>query len=103
MGAAANKVDLLVAIGEAAAKYVVAGAAAAGLPADRIHSFRSPYKAGEFVRGQLRKGDVVLAKGSQNGVFAEEAVGVLLADPADRSKLVRQGPEWQQRKREQFS
>jgi UDP-N-acetylmuramoyl-tripeptide--D-alanyl-D-alanine ligase len=103
VGVAAAKVDLLVTIGTDAGKYTVAGAAASGLPAERIHAFRSPYKAGEYVRSKLKAGDVVLAKGSQNGVFAEEAVAQLLANPADRAKLVRQSPDWQQRKRAQFS
>lgn len=102
VGTAAKKVDLLVTIGTEAGTYIVAGASAAGVPADRIHAFRSPYKAGEYVRSQVKTGDVVLAKGSQNGVFAEEAVALLLADPADKAKLVRQSSTWQQRKRAQF-
>jgi UDP-N-acetylmuramoyl-tripeptide--D-alanyl-D-alanine ligase len=103
VGAAAAKVDLLVTIGADAGTYIVAGAAAAGLPAERIHAFRSPYKAGEYVRSVIKAGDVVLAKGSQNGVFAEEAVAQLLANPGDRAKLVRQSPAWQEQKRAQFS
>ncbi|HUC86837.1 MAG TPA: Mur ligase family protein [Candidatus Saccharimonadales bacterium] len=101
--AAAKKVDLLVTVGTEAGSYIAAGAAAAGLPAEQIHAFRSPYKAGEYVRSKLGAGDIVLAKGSQNGVFAEEAVALLLANPADKAKLVRQNPAWQQRKRAQFS
>jgi hypothetical protein len=45
---------------------------------------------------------VVLAKGSQNGVFAEEALRLLLADPADVPKLVRQSDYWLKRKARAF-
>jgi UDP-N-acetylmuramoyl-tripeptide--D-alanyl-D-alanine ligase len=43
-----------------------------------------------------------LAKGSQNGVFAEEAVKLLLANPDDADKLVRQSPVWLKKKQVQF-
>jgi hypothetical protein len=44
----------------------------------------------------------VLAKGSQNGVFAEEAVKQLLALPADAKLLVRQSKYWMRIKRKNF-
>lgn len=103
VGAAAKGVAELVTIGAEAGKQLAAGAATAGLKVAHIHRYDSPYAAGKYVRGMLKSGDVVLAKGSQNGVFAEEAVALLLADPADRAKLVRQNADWQQRKRAQFS
>jgi hypothetical protein len=46
------------------------------------------------VKERLRKDTVILIKGSQNGVFAEEAAKQLLALPADSSKLVRQSRYW---------
>jgi UDP-N-acetylmuramoyl-tripeptide--D-alanyl-D-alanine ligase len=67
-----------------------------------VESFLSPYEAGEFVHGQLQSWAVVLAKGSQNGVFAEEAVKLLLKDSADTSRLVRQSDYWMRVKRSQF-
>jgi UDP-N-acetylmuramoyl-tripeptide--D-alanyl-D-alanine ligase len=102
-GAAASQVDELVTIGDIAKKYLVAGAVASGLSPKRIHSFDSPYAAGNYVRSIIKKDDTVLVKGSQNKVFAEEATALLLADPAERSQLVRQGPSWQAKKRVQFS
>jgi hypothetical protein len=42
----------------------------------------------------IEKGAVVLVKGSQNKVFAEEAIKSLLANPKDAEKLVRQSPHW---------
>jgi UDP-N-acetylmuramoyl-tripeptide--D-alanyl-D-alanine ligase len=46
----------------------------------------------------LSMGVVVLAKGSQNGVYAEEAVKLLLSDSADTAKLVRQSGYWPKKK-----
>ena len=103
VGTAAAKVDVLVTIGGFANKYLVAGAAAAGLKPEKIHTFMSPYAAGAYVASIIKLGDVVLAKGSQNGVFAEEAIAQLLADPAQCAKLVRQGSSWQAKKRQQFA
>jgi UDP-N-acetylmuramoyl-tripeptide--D-alanyl-D-alanine ligase len=102
LGKLASKADLLVTIGADAKKYLVAGAVQAGLSASKIHSFDSPYAAGKFVEQQLKAGDVVLAKGSQNGVFTEESVAILLAKPTDRNQLVRQSEYWRKVKSQQF-
>ncbi len=102
VGRAAADVDLLITIGTAANRHLAHTAVKSGLALDKAHPFLSPYSAGEYLRSQLRRGDVVLAKGSQNGVFAEEAIAMALADPADKSKLVRQSKEWQDKKHKQF-
>jgi UDP-N-acetylmuramyl pentapeptide synthase len=98
----AAKVDELITIGKNAGKFIVAGAIENGLSNRRIHQCDSPYQAGELAKTLINKGDVVLAKGSQNGVFAEEAVAKLLAKPSERSRLVRQGDDWMEKKRSQF-
>jgi len=96
----AKKLDLVVTIGADAKKWLDPVARANGC---EVRSFNSPYDAGKFVSGKLaKKGAVVLAKGSQNGVFAEEALKQLLAHPGDADKLVRQNAYWEQRKRAQF-
>jgi hypothetical protein len=55
------------------------------------------------VAERLKEHGVVLAKGSQNGVFAEEAIKQLLANKNDESKLVRQSAFWMAKKRRQFN
>jgi UDP-N-acetylmuramoyl-tripeptide--D-alanyl-D-alanine ligase len=95
-----EKFDLLVIIGVDAKKYLAPVAKEKGCT---VKTFLSPYEAGEYVKSKLKTGAVVLAKGSQNGVFAEEALKPLLADPADISKLVRQSPEWLKKKQAQFN
>lgn len=45
---------------------------------------------------------VILAKGSQNGVFTEEAIKMLLHSTEEEEQLVRQTPEWMAVKQRQF-
>jgi UDP-N-acetylmuramoyl-tripeptide--D-alanyl-D-alanine ligase len=93
------KLDWVITIGSDAKKYLAPVAKKLGC---QTKTFLSPYKAGEFVKKQLQEGAVVLAKGSQNGVFAEEAIKGLLANKEDESKLVRQSDYWMNIKRKQF-
>ena len=101
-GAAAAGVDLLVTIGADANRYLGPAALEAGLDPSRWKPADSPFAAGDFLRLMLAPGDLVLIKGSQNGVFAEEATKKLLANLADASKLVRQSPQWLRTKTKQF-
>jgi UDP-N-acetylmuramoyl-tripeptide--D-alanyl-D-alanine ligase len=94
-----NKLDLVVTIGPDANKYLASAAESKGC---HVQTFSSPYEAGDFVKTQLKDGAVILAEGSQNQVFAEEALKVLLADPNDESGLVRQSDYWMRIKKQQF-
>lgn len=94
-----NRLDLVVTIGADAEAYLAPAAIEKGC---NVKTFASPYEAGEYVKLQLKRGAVVLAKGSQNGVFAEEALKPLLTVPADESKLIRQSPAWLKKKQSQF-
>jgi hypothetical protein len=67
-----------------------------------VHRCQDPYEAGSYINKHLQPGAVILCKGSQNGVYAEETVKLLLADPADAINLVRQSDYWLERKRRQF-
>lgn len=90
---AAVGVDLLVGVGEPA-RNILRGAIDAGLAETKTAYFATAEEAGEFLRAQVRSGDVVLVKGSQVA-RTEHVVKMLLAEP-DRAAelLVRQGPEW---------
>jgi len=94
-----KKLDWVVTIGADAARYLAPVAKKQGC---KVKICDSPYEAGQFVKKHLQEKAIVLAKGSQNGVFAEEAVKMLLADPHDASKLVRQSSWWLQKKDRQF-
>lgn len=91
---AAEATDMLITVG-VRAQGIARGARAAGL--NEVESFGSAQEAGAFLRAHIRKGDVVLVKGSQNNIRLERLVADLLADPSDRARLVRQDKEWQKR------
>jgi UDP-N-acetylmuramoyl-tripeptide--D-alanyl-D-alanine ligase len=90
-----KKLTMVVTIGEQAEHWLAPTAKRSGC---EVHSFKHPADAGKFVADRAQKGAIILAKGSQNGVFAEEAVKQLLAHPADSERLVRQSKYWLRRK-----
>ncbi len=94
------QLSLVVTIGPDAAAYLAPAAAAKGCA---VKSFSTPYEAGAYLQHRIEKGAIVLAKGSQDRVFAEEAVKLLLADPKDASQLVRQSASWLARKQKSFN
>ena len=91
-----KKLTMVVTVGETAKKWIAPAAKKQGCT---VHSFLNPVEAGQFVAKQLKDGAVVLAKGSQNGIFTEESLKQLLAHPADSAKLVRQSNAWLRQKR----
>jgi UDP-N-acetylmuramoyl-tripeptide--D-alanyl-D-alanine ligase len=64
--------------------------------------FSNPYKAGNYLQEKLVAGMVVLVKGSQNGIYSEEAIRPLLQEPKDAKYLVRQSEEWLSKKKKSF-
>lgn len=93
------KLEWVVTIGEEASTYLAPAATKRGC---QVKSFKDPYSAGGFVHSVLKPKAVVLVKGSQNGVFAEEAAKVLLHSTDDEQRLVRQSPFWLAQKAAQF-
>ncbi len=89
----------VVTIGTEAEEYLAPAAMKRGC---QVRSFNNPYEAGAFVHKVLEPGAVILAKGSQNGVFAEEALKILLHSTYDEEKLVRQSSIWLEKKQQQF-
>ncbi|HET8709653.1 MAG TPA: UDP-N-acetylmuramoyl-tripeptide--D-alanyl-D-alanine ligase [Candidatus Saccharimonadales bacterium] len=94
-----ENVDLVVTIGRDAKAWLAPEAERNGC---KVETFMSPYEAGEYVLKQLKDGAVALGEGSQNGVFAEEAIKQLLENPQDAKRLVRQSPYWLKIKAKQF-
>lgn len=89
----------VVTIGSEAEKYLAPAARKRGC---QVKSFRSSIDAGGFVRSITESGAVILVKGSQGDVYAEEAVKVLcLMD--EEPELVRQSEAWMKIKEEFFS
>lgn len=94
-----KKLDLVVTLGPDANKYLAVAAEAKGC---KVQQFEDPYSAGDYLKPIIKKGTLILAKGSQNRVFAEEAIKLLLANPADAKKLVRQSSGWLKTKEQAF-
>jgi UDP-N-acetylmuramoyl-tripeptide--D-alanyl-D-alanine ligase len=90
-----KNVDILLTIGDAAGR----GFIKYFKNDDLFFAFKDPYSAGEYLSKLVKKGDIILFKGSQNGVFAEEAIIYILDDPKDAEKLlVRQNSFWRKKK-----
>lgn len=94
-----ERLDIVITLGPDANEFTAPAAQKQGC---NVASFTSPYDAGEFIKQQIKDGALILIKGSQNKVFAEEAIKSLLRDPADAQKLVRQSPDWLKLKAKQF-
>jgi UDP-N-acetylmuramoyl-tripeptide--D-alanyl-D-alanine ligase len=94
-----HQLNLVLTIGPDANKYLSPAAEAKGC---KVITFDNPVTAGDYLRKVIQPGAVVLVKGSQNGVFAEETVKQILASSSDSSKLVRQSPQWLRMKHKAF-
>lgn len=92
--------DLVVTVGEDANEYLAPAARKMGC---MVYEAKNSADAGRFVKDEIMKDTVILAKGSQNGVFTEEALKPLLKCKADISKLVRQDKYWMNKKQLTFN
>lgn len=87
------KIDKLISVGERS-RDIGRGALAAGMKEDDIFHFADTESAGKFVQERMKKGDVLLIKGSQ-GVRMEKIVKEVMRDPLEAEELlVRQDDEW---------
>ncbi len=86
-------VDVLITVGEMA-RDIRRGAIEAGLSEDHTQHFVDPVEAGRWLDGELRKGDIVLVKGSQSARM-EKVVKDVMAEPMRAPELlVRQEEFW---------
>lgn len=93
MRAVETGVDLLVCVGEKA-HDIAKAAKEAGMEAEHVFEFPTSRDAGRWLDGEVKKGDIVLVKGSQS-MRMEFIVKELMADPASAEKLlVRQYGKW---------
>lgn len=93
MKAAEIGTDILVTVGELA-RDIRRGAIEAGVPEDHTHHFPDAVEAGRWLDGELKKGDIVLVKGSQSARM-EKVVKDVMAEPMRASELlVRQEDYW---------
>lgn len=88
-------------IGQDANKYIQEAMISSGKK--NIKPFSTPYEIGEYLANQNLKDAVILFKGSQNGVYLEEAIKYILADKDDSMNLVRQSKDWINKKKKSFN
>lgn len=94
--AVGENADILFAVGPRA-KYIAEGALEGGMSEKHILEFDDAQKAGKYLEGMLKEGDVILVKGSQ-AMRMERAVEELMLHPEKAYlTLVRQEPEWKAR------
>jgi len=91
--------DLIVTVGKDANLFLAPAARGNGC---EVYEAKNSIDAGNFVVKKVKENAVILAKGSQNGVFTEEALKPLLANKFDVSKLVRQDKYWMDKKQLTF-
>jgi UDP-N-acetylmuramoyl-tripeptide--D-alanyl-D-alanine ligase len=94
---ASENADILVVVG-ARAQAIKEGALDVGMNVKNIFEFNNSYEAGEFVKSFIKKGDLILVKGSQ-GMRMERVVALILQDQENKNKLlVRHDTEWLNKK-----
>lgn len=92
----AECVDVLLTVGVRARDFKES-ALEGGISENSVWSFSTSSEAGEFLKDFIKKGDVILAKGSQS-MRMEKVVAILLEDKQNKGKLlVRQEEEWNKR------
>lgn len=96
----ASLLSWVVTVGDQTEKFLAPAARSNGC---QVKSFKNALLAGAFVRGVIRNGSVVLFKGSQSGIFLEEAIKEVLHSSDNETQLVRQSSDWMIRKNKFFS
>lgn len=88
----------VITVGEQSEQHLAPAARARGC---QVKSFRSAIDAGAFARSVAESGAAILVKGSQGGIYTEEAVKILCLMGED-DELVRQSPHWMKVKNKFF-
>jgi UDP-N-acetylmuramoyl-tripeptide--D-alanyl-D-alanine ligase len=91
LNTALSECDVVVLVGPLMKKFGIPYAQTQG---KLVHWFASSREAGMFLRQELLQGDVLLVKGSQNTLYMEIAVEMLLKNADDTHQLCRRGDYW---------
>lgn len=83
--------DFAIIIGEQMKEFVLPILEKANFEFKAFDNFKD---AKDFIASFVRRNDLILVKGSQNTLFLERAVEILLEDKNDRNKLCRRGKYW---------
>jgi UDP-N-acetylmuramoyl-tripeptide--D-alanyl-D-alanine ligase len=94
-----SQLSYIVTVGDDAATYLAPAAKRNGC---QVMSFKSALEAGAFVHKVMEEQSIVLFKGSQGGIYLEEAIKIVLHSTEEESQLVRQSEQWMAKKRAFF-
>ena len=83
---ALNSSDLIIGVGPYTQKYFKKSA--------KVQTFLYWWQALDFLKNQIKGGEVILVKGSQNTIYLEELVKGLVENKLDQKNLCRQSPYW---------
>ncbi len=83
--------DAVILIGPLSQKYILPILRSNNFPVSSFLNFTS---AKSTILEQVKPKNIVLVKGSQNTLFLERVVEMLLKDPKDKEKLCRRGEYW---------
>lgn len=91
-----KNLDSVILIGPIVSKYVAPVLLSSRFDFKTFQSFK---ESRETILKEIKEKDVVFIKGSQNTLFLERAVELLLLDPTDKSKLCRRGVYWDKKRK----
>lgn len=95
-----NILAWVITVGPQSEKFLAPAARARGC---QVKSFMNSVDAGAFAHSVIEEKAVLLAKGSQGGIFLEEALKILLHETHEDHELVRQSEEWTAQKNTYFA
>lgn len=98
--------DRIFLVGESTKSFVIDELSKIGYDMSKVRHFESSLEIGKFMIENKEFIDLspfVFIKGSQNTIFLEEVVKILLADKKDIKYLVRQSDWWMKKKNSYFS
>jgi len=96
----AKVVDYLYCVGPLTREFVIQQVEHEKKNLKEIRWFDSAVRAGEYLHEHLPKDAIVLAKGSQNTIYLEEAVKYILKNKSDEKNLCRQEAYWLEKKKQ---
>jgi UDP-N-acetylmuramoyl-tripeptide--D-alanyl-D-alanine ligase len=86
-----NSLDMVILIGPLSQQYILPILKKHDFP---VYSFLNFTSSKSTILEQIKPKDMILIKGSQNTLFLERAVELLLENPRDKDKLCRRGEYW---------
>jgi UDP-N-acetylmuramyl pentapeptide synthase len=90
-------VDFPILIGPLMKKYVAPLLKNSG---KNYKAFEKFTKAKNFIKSEIKNGDVILVKGSQNTLLLERVVEMLLKNKEKKRKLCRQRDFWEKKRKQ---